>query len=178
MIRRPPRSTLFPYTTLFRSLTRRYTASIIETLGPDSDVPAPDVNTNERVMAWIMDTYSMHHRHTVTAVVTGKPVEMGGSLGRREATGRGCMIVTREALGKLGMTLKGARVAVQGFGNVGSVAAELMAQRSEEHTSELQSRLHLVCRLLLEKKKKNTDDSHTPHATSTHHPSIPPQNTT
>src|SRR5213596_1277553 len=109
-------------------LTRRYTASIIHTLGPDSDVPAPDVNTNERVMAWIMDTYSMHHRHTVTAVVTGKPVEMCGSLGRREATGRGCMIVTREALGKLGMTLKGARVAVQGFGNVGSVAAELMAQ--------------------------------------------------
>src|SRR5881392_3007931 len=109
-------------------VTRRYTASIIETLGPDSDVPAPDVNTNERVMAWIMDTYSMHHRHTVTAVVTGKPIEMGGSLGRREATGRGCMFVTREALGKLGMTLKGARVAVQGFGNVGSVAADLMAK--------------------------------------------------
>src|SRR5881296_2229990 len=109
-------------------LTRRYTASIIETLGPDSDVPAPDVNTNERVMAWIMDTYSMHHRHTVTAVVTGKPVEMGGSLGRREATGRGCMFVTREALTKLGMSLKGARVAVQGFGNVGSVAADLMAK--------------------------------------------------
>src|SRR5256886_15295870 len=81
-------------------VTRRYTASIIETLGPDSDVPAPDVNTNERVMAWIMDTYSMHHRHTVTAVVTGKPIEMGGSLGRREATGRGGMIVTREGLGK------------------------------------------------------------------------------
>ena len=79
-------------------LTRRYTAGIIDTLGPDSDVPAPDVNTNERVMAWIMDTYSMHMRHTVTAVVTGKPVEMGGSLGRREATGRGCMIVTKEAL--------------------------------------------------------------------------------
>src|SRR5438067_1498147 len=78
-------------------VTRRYTSSIIEVLGPDSDVPAPDVNTNERVMAWIMDTYSMHHRHTVTAVVTGKPVAMGGSLGRREATGRGCMFVTREA---------------------------------------------------------------------------------
>src|SRR5437867_2111205 len=109
-------------------VTRRYTSSIIETLGPDSDVPAPDVNTNERVMAWIMDTYSMHKRHTVTAVVTGKPVEMGGSLGRREATGRGCMFVTREALGKLGMSLKGARVAVQGFGNVGSVAADLMAK--------------------------------------------------
>src|SRR5438477_660183 len=109
-------------------VTRRYTSSIIETLGPDSDVPAPDVNTNERVMAWIMDTYSMHKRHTVTAVVTGKPVEMGGSLGRREATGRGCMIVTREALARMGRSLKGARVAVQGFGNVGSVAAEFMAQ--------------------------------------------------
>jgi len=109
-------------------VTRRYTASIIETLGPDSDVPAPDVNTNERVMAWIMDTYSMHKRHTVTAVVTGKPVEMGGSLGRREATGRGCMIVTREALARMGRSLKGARVAVQGFGNVGSVAAEFMAR--------------------------------------------------
>ena len=82
-------------------ITRRYTSAIIDTLGPDSDVPAPDVNTNERVMAWIMDTYSMHKRHTVTAVVTGKPVEMGGSLGRREATGRGCMIVTREALKRL-----------------------------------------------------------------------------
>ena len=109
-------------------LTRRYTASIIETLGPDSDVPAPDVNTNERVMAWIMDTYSMHKRHTVTAVVTGKPVEMGGSLGRREATGRGCMFVTREALARLGLSLKGARVAVQGFGNVGSVTADQLAR--------------------------------------------------
>src|SRR6185436_18209315 len=107
-------------------LTRRYTSAIIDTLGPDSDVPAPDVNTNERMMAWIMDTYSMHHRHTVTAVVTGKPVEMGGSLGRREATGRGCMIVTIEALKKLGMPIRGTRVAIQGFGNVGSVAALLM----------------------------------------------------
>src|SRR5260221_12740938 len=109
-------------------LTRRYTSSIIETLGPDSDVPAPDVNTNERVMAWIMDTYSMHHRHTVTAVVTGKPVEMGGSLGRREATGRGCGFVTREALAKLGMRVEGARVAVQGFGDVGSGTADLMSK--------------------------------------------------
>ena len=107
-------------------ITRRYTAAIIETLGPDSDVPAPDVNTNERVMAWIMDTYSMHKRHTVTAVVTGKPVEMGGSLGRREATGRGCMLVTREALKRLRMPIEGTRVVVQGFGNVGSVAAQLM----------------------------------------------------
>ena len=109
-------------------LTRRYTAGIINTLGPDSDVPAPDVNTNERVMAWVMDTYSMHVRHTVTAVVTGKPVEMGGSLGRREATGRGCMFVTREALRHLGMPIAGATIAVQGFGNVGSVAADLLAK--------------------------------------------------
>jgi glutamate dehydrogenase (NAD(P)+) len=109
-------------------VTRRYTSGIIETLGPDSDVPAPDVNTNERVMAWIMDTYSMHHRHTVTAVVTGKPVEMGGSLGRREATGRGCMFVTREALAKIGLPMSQARVVVQGFGNVGSLAADFLAK--------------------------------------------------
>ena len=109
-------------------LTRRYTAGIIATLGPDSDVPAPDVNTNERVMAWVMDTYSMHVRHTVTAVVTGKPVEMGGSLGRREATGRGCMIVTKEALAHLGMNVRGTTVAVQGFGNVGSIASQLLAR--------------------------------------------------
>jgi glutamate dehydrogenase (NAD(P)+) len=109
-------------------LTRRYTASLIETLGPESDIPAPDVNTNERVMAWIMDTYSMHKRHAVTGVVTGKPIEMGGSLGRREATGRGCMIATREALRHLGLPLRGTKVAVQGFGNVGSVAAQLLEQ--------------------------------------------------
>ncbi len=108
-------------------LTRRYTAGIIATLGPDSDVPAPDVNTNERVMAWVMDTYSMHAGHTVTAVVTGKPVEMGGSLGRREATGRGCMLMTKDALNHLGMKTEGATAAVQGFGNVGSVAATLLA---------------------------------------------------
>jgi glutamate dehydrogenase (NAD(P)+) len=107
-------------------LTRRYTSSIIEILGPESDVPAPDVNTNEQVMAWIMDTYSMHHRHTVTAVVTGKPIALGGSLGRREATGRGVQIVVKEALRELGMPLHGTRVAVQGFGNVGSIAAKLL----------------------------------------------------
>ncbi len=110
-------------------LTRRYTSSIIEILGPDSDVPAPDVNTNERMMAWIMDTYSMHKRHTVTAVVTGKPIQMGGSLGRREATGRGCMIVTREALKQLKMPVAGTRVVVQGFGNVGSISAQLMEEQ-------------------------------------------------
>src|SRR4051794_27664034 len=109
-------------------IPRRYTSAIIDTLGPDSDVPAPDVNTNERMMAWIMDTYSMHKRHTVTAVVTGKPIEMGGSLGRREATGRGCMLVTREALRRLGLPLKGTKVAIQGFGNVGSITAQLMEE--------------------------------------------------
>ena len=117
---------------------------IIDTLGPDSDVPAPDVNTNERVMAWVMDTYSMHKRHTVTAVVTGKPIEMGGSLGRREATGRGCMIVTREALARLGLPVKGARVAVQGFGNVGSITAQLLEQAGLHHRrGERQDRRHL-----------------------------------
>jgi len=107
-------------------LTRRYTASILEVLGPESDVPAPDVNTNEQIMAWIMDTYSMHKRHTVTAVVTGKPVAIGGSRGRREATGRGVMIVVKEALQQLGIPLNGSRVVVQGFGNVGSIAARLL----------------------------------------------------
>ncbi len=109
-------------------LTRRYTSAIIDGIGPDSDIPAPDVNTNERVMAWIMDTYSKHAGHNVPAVVTGKPVALGGSLGRREATGRGCMIATREALSALGMSMKGATVAVQGFGNVGSVAAQHLAR--------------------------------------------------
>jgi glutamate dehydrogenase (NAD(P)+) len=107
-------------------MTRRYTASILEVLGPESDVPAPDVNTNEQIMAWIMDTYSMHKRHTVNAVVTGKPIAIGGSRGRREATGRGVMIVIREALQHLGMPVAGSKVAVQGFGNVGSVAAQLL----------------------------------------------------
>jgi len=107
-------------------VTRRYTAGIIKTLGPDSDVPAPDVNTNERVMAWLMDTYSMHAGHSVYAVTTGKPVEMGGSLGRREATGRGVMITTLQALEHLKMDHRGATVAVQGFGNVGSIGAQLL----------------------------------------------------
>jgi glutamate dehydrogenase (NAD(P)+) len=108
------------------ALTRRYTAEIIDAVGPDKDVPAPDVNTNEEVMAWFMDTYSMHVGHTSTAVVTGKPIEMGGSMGRREATGRGVMIITRESAKHLGFPLNGARIAIQGFGNVGSVAADLL----------------------------------------------------
>jgi glutamate dehydrogenase (NAD(P)+) len=111
------------------ALTRRYTAEIIDAIGPDKDVPAPDVNTNEQIMAWFSDTYSMHVGHTSTSVVTGKPIEMGGSLGRREATGRGVMIVARESAKHLGFELKGSRVAVQGFGNVGSIAAMLMARQ-------------------------------------------------
>jgi glutamate dehydrogenase (NAD(P)+) len=114
--------------TELEKLTRRYTAEIIEFLGPERDVPAPDVNTNEKVMAWIMDTYSMHMRHTVTAVVTGKPMALGGSRGRPEATGRGCMIVTREALKKLGLRPRDARVVIQGLGNVGGMAARLMTR--------------------------------------------------
>jgi glutamate dehydrogenase (NAD(P)+) len=110
------------------ALTRRYIAEIVDAIGPEKDVPAPDVNTNQQVMAWIMDTYSMHVGQTTTAVVTGKPIEMGGSLGRREATGRGVMIVTREAAKHLGFDIKGARIAVQGFGNVGSVSAQLLAR--------------------------------------------------
>ncbi len=109
-------------------LTRRYTAELSEFIGPERDVPAPDVNTNEQVMAWIMDTYSMHMRHTVTAVVTGKPLDLGGSRGRREATGRGCLIVCDRALRKLGWKREQTRVIVQGFGNVGSNAASLLHQ--------------------------------------------------
>ncbi len=108
-------------------LTRRYTAGIMDILGPERDVPAPDMNTNEQTMAWIMDTYSMHHRHTTTAVVTGKPLDLGGSRGRPEATGRGCMFVTLEALRRFGLQPADTRVVIQGFGNVGGMAAKLMA---------------------------------------------------
>ena len=110
------------------ALTRRYVAEIVDNIGPEKDVPAPDVNTNDQIMAWVMDTYSMHVGHTATAVVTGKPIEMGGSLGRREATGRGVMIATREAAKHLGLDISGLRIGIQGFGNVGSVSADLLAQ--------------------------------------------------
>jgi glutamate dehydrogenase (NAD(P)+) len=110
-------------------ITRRYTAEIMDIIGPDRDVPAPDVNTNDRVMAWIMDTYAMHVRHATTAVVTGKPMELGGSRGRTEATGRGCMIVILEALKRFGLRPEDTRVVIQGFGNVGGMAARLMAAR-------------------------------------------------
>ncbi len=109
-------------------ITRRYTSEIMDFIGPERDVPAPDMNTNEQTMAWIMDTYSMHKRHTVTAVVTGKPLDLGGSRGRTEATGRGCMIVTLQALRRFGMDPAQTRVVVQGFGNVGGMAAKLMAR--------------------------------------------------
>ena len=109
-------------------LTRRYAADLSDLFGPDVDVPAPDVNTNEQTMAWFMDTYSMHARRTVPGVITGKPVRLGGSRGRREATGRGIQFCVREAVKHLKMDLTKCRVAVQGFGNVGSIGAELIAQ--------------------------------------------------
>jgi glutamate dehydrogenase (NAD(P)+) len=107
-------------------ITRRYTAGIMDILGPDRDVPAPDVNTNEQTMAWLMDTYSMHVRRTTTAIVTGKPIALGGSRGRHEATGRGVMLIAREALKKLGMRPENSRVVVQGSGNVGGIGAMLL----------------------------------------------------
>ncbi len=110
-------------------ITRRYTAEIMDFIGPEIDVPAPDMNTNEQTMAWIMDTYSMHKRHTVTAVVTGKPLNLGGSLGRPEATGRGCMFVILQALKIFGWEPENTRVVIQGFGNVGGMAARLMSRR-------------------------------------------------
>ena len=106
-------------------ITRRYTAELMDQFGPEKDVPAPDMGTNPQTMAWIMDTYSMHARHTVTSVVTGKPLSLGGSRGRVEATGRGLMLICREVAPKRGFKLEGARIAVQGFGNVGSIAAKL-----------------------------------------------------
>ena len=110
-------------------LTRRYTANMLEVFGPDRDIPAPDMNTNEQVMAWIMDTYSMNAHKTETAVVTGKPIILGGSHGRKEATGRGVVTVTLAALNKVGLLPNKCEVAVQGFGNVGSVSAKLMYEQ-------------------------------------------------
>jgi glutamate dehydrogenase (NAD(P)+) len=109
-------------------ITRRYTSEIMDIIGPDRDVPAPDINTNPQTMAWVMDTYSMHKRHTVTGVVTGKPLTLGGSRGRNEATGRGCMIVTMQALRRFGLDVANTRVVIQGFGNVGGMSAKLMAR--------------------------------------------------
>lgn len=109
-------------------LTRRYTSEISSMIGPDKDIPAPDMNTNAQVMAWMMDTYSMGEGRTVTGVVTGKPLSLGGSLGRQDATGRGVFVTAREAARKLNLPIEGARVAVQGFGNVGEASARIFAQ--------------------------------------------------
>jgi len=109
-------------------ITRRYTAELVDVIGPERDVPAPDMNTNEKTMAWIMDTYSMHRRTTVTAVVTGKPLQLGGSRGRPEATGRGCLFVTLQALRRFHMEPSETKVVVQGFGNVGGMGAKLMSR--------------------------------------------------
>jgi glutamate dehydrogenase (NAD(P)+) len=109
-------------------MTRRYTSEIGIIIGPTKDIPAPDVNTNEQIMAWMMDTYSMNEGATATGVVTGKPIDLGGSLGRREATGRGVFTVGVEAAKRIGMDISQARVAIQGFGNVGGIAGKLFAQ--------------------------------------------------
>ncbi|ROR15257.1 Glu/Leu/Phe/Val dehydrogenase [Erwinia sp. JUb26] len=124
-------------------LTRRYTSEIGLIIGPQKDIPAPDVGTNGKVMAWMMDTYSMNHGTTITGVVTGKPIHLGGSLGREKATGRGVFITGREVARRSGIELEGARIAVQGFGNVGSEAARLFANAGgrvvaiQDHTATL-----------------------------------------
>jgi len=142
-------------------MTRRYTAELVDFIGPEKDVPAPDVNTNEQIMAWMMDTYSMHMRQTVTAVVTGKPINIGGSRGRREATGRGVLIVCEEAIKKLGLSRDRTRVIVQGFGNVGSNAARLMAHEGykiigiDEVAGGLYNRNGIDVEALWEYRQKN-----------------------
>jgi glutamate dehydrogenase (NAD(P)+) len=113
-------------------ITRRYTANMLDVFGPERDIPAPDVNTNEQVMAWILDTYSMHMKRTEPGVVTGKPIVLGGSKGRKEATGRGVMHSALSAMSKLGINPKGATVAVEGFGNVGSISAMLMVEQGSK----------------------------------------------
>ena len=124
-------------------MTRRYTSEIGIIIGPQRDIPAPDVNTNGQIMAWMMDTYSMNTGGTATGVVTGKPIHLGGSLGRVKATGRGVFVTGREAARRIGLNLDGARVAVQGMGNVGSAAAELFVQAGakivamQDHTGTL-----------------------------------------
>jgi glutamate dehydrogenase (NAD(P)+) len=152
-------------------MTRRFTAELIEVIGPEKDVPAPDVNTNEQTMAWMMDTYSMHMRQTVTAVVTGKPIEIGGSRGRKEATGRGLMLVTGQAVKKLGMVPWNTRIVVQGFGNVGSYAALLLHEQGFKITgiAEWNCGLHndhgINIRQLFAYKEKNGTIAGFPEAT-------------
>ncbi len=142
-------------------LTRRYTSEINVIIGPNTDIPAPDVNTNEQVMAWMMDTYSMNHGRTTTGVVTGKPISLGGSLGRKEATGRGVYVVGCEAARQLGFDIEGARVAVQGFGNVGGIAARLFQEAGakviaiQDHTGTLYQPAGVDTVKLLEHVAKN-----------------------
>jgi glutamate dehydrogenase (NAD(P)+) len=142
-------------------VTRRYTSEIGIIIGPTKDIPAPDVNTNAQVMAWMMDTYSANQGGTVTGVVTGKPIELGGSLGRVRATGRGVFLTAREAAKNLGIPLDGARIAVQGFGNVGSIAAELMAQAHakvvavQDHTGSLRHDAGINVPALIEHVKES-----------------------
>ena len=143
-------------------MTRRYTSEIIDFIGPEKDVPAPDVNTNEQTMAWIMDTYSMHEGHTVTSVVTGKPLNIGGSRGRIEATGRGIKVICDESLRYLNMPIDGCRVIIQGFGNVGSNAARLLIEQGykivgvAEQDGGLYNSNGIDIHQLLEYKRRNT----------------------
>jgi glutamate dehydrogenase (NAD(P)+) len=143
-------------------MTRRYTSEIIDFIGPEKDVPAPDVNTNEQTMAWIMDTYSMHEGHTVTSVVTGKPLNIGGSRGRIEATGRGIKVICDESLRYLNMPIEGCRVIIQGFGNVGSNAARLLMEQGykivgiAEQDGGLYNSNGIDIHQLLEYKRRNT----------------------
>jgi len=136
-------------------VTRRYTSEIGIIIGPQQDIPAPDVNTNGQIMAWMMDTYSMNTGATATGVVTGKPIELGGSLGRVAATGRGVFVIGREAMRRLNIPLEGARVAVQGFGNVGSIAAKLFASHGaqivavQDHTGTILNERGLDMQALL-----------------------------
>ncbi|OUL91101.1 Glu/Leu/Phe/Val family dehydrogenase [Paraburkholderia hospita] len=142
-------------------MTRRYTSEIGIIIGPNTDIPAPDVNTNEQIMAWMMDTYSMNQGQTATGVVTGKPITLGGSLGRREATGRGVFVVGCEAARRIGMDIEGARIAVQGFGNVGGIAARLYQEAGakvvavQDHTGTLYTESGIDAVALLEHVAKH-----------------------
>jgi glutamate dehydrogenase (NAD(P)+) len=151
-------------------MTRRYTSEIGIIIGPNKDIPAPDVNTNDQIMAWMMDTYSMNTGSTATGVVTGKPVDLGGSLGRREATGRGVFTVGCEAAARIGMQIQGARLAVQGFGNVGGVAAKLFAEAGarvvavQDHGGMVYREAGLDVPLLLRHGADTGSVAHFPHA--------------
>ncbi|CAL8475271.1 Glu/Leu/Phe/Val dehydrogenase [Caballeronia novacaledonica] len=142
-------------------VTRRYTSEIGIIIGPNTDIPAPDVNTNEQIMAWMMDTYSMNQGQTATGVVTGKPISLGGSLGRKEATGRGVFVVGTEAARRIGMDIEGARIAVQGFGNVGGIAAKLFQEAGarviavQDHTGTIHNSKGIDAVALLDHVAKN-----------------------